>query len=59
MSKCSKAFFSRNSVGFFRTLSFIQSFYRPEDLATFKDYLGGGFKYFLFSPLFGEDYHFD
>ena len=22
-------------------------------------YLGGGFKYFLFSPLFGEDYHFD
>ena len=22
-------------------------------------FLGGGFKYFLFSPLFGEDYHFD
>ena len=22
-------------------------------------YLGGGFKYFLFSPLFGEDSHFD
>ena len=21
--------------------------------------LGGGFKYFLFSPLFGEDYQFD
>ena len=21
--------------------------------------LGGGFKHFLFSPLFGEDYHFD
>ena len=21
--------------------------------------LGGGFKYFLFSPLFGEDFHFD
>ena len=21
--------------------------------------LGGGFKYFLFLPLFGEDYHFD
>jgi len=21
--------------------------------------LGGGFKYFLFSPLFGEDSHFD
>ena len=21
--------------------------------------LSGGFKYFLFSPLFGEDYHFD
>ena len=23
------------------------------------DNLGGGFKYFLFSPLFGEDSHFD
>ena len=22
-------------------------------------HLGGGFKYFLFSPLFGEDSHFD
>ncbi len=22
-------------------------------------FLGGGFKYFLFSPLFVEDYHFD
>ena len=22
-------------------------------------FLGGGFKYFLFSPLFGEDSHFD
>jgi len=22
-------------------------------------YLGGGFKHFLFSPLFGEDFHFD
>ena len=22
-------------------------------------YLGGGFKYFLFSPLLGEDFHFD
>ena len=22
-------------------------------------HLGGGFKYFLFSPLFGEDYHVD
>ena len=22
-------------------------------------FLGGGFKYFLFSPLVGEDYHFD
>ena len=22
-------------------------------------HLGGGFKYFLFSSLFGEDYHFD
>ena len=21
--------------------------------------LGGAFKYFLFSPLFGEDFHFD
>ena len=24
-----------------------------------KRYLGGGFKYFLFSPLLGEDSHFD
>ena len=24
-----------------------------------KETLGGGFKYFLFSPLFGEDSHFD
>ena len=24
-----------------------------------KDPLGGGFNYFLFSPLFGEDSHFD
>ena len=24
-----------------------------------KTCLGGGFKYFLFSPLFGEDFHFD
>ena len=24
-----------------------------------KHYLGGGFKHFLFSPLFGEDSHFD
>ena len=23
------------------------------------EYLGGGFKYVLFSPLFGEDSHFD
>ena len=23
------------------------------------DTLAGGFKYFLFSPLFGEDFHFD
>ena len=25
----------------------------------FNDHLGGGFKYFLFSPLFGEDFQFD
>ena len=24
-----------------------------------KDLLSGGFKYFVFSPLFGEDSHFD
>ena len=24
-----------------------------------KGFLGGGFKYFLFSPLFGEDFLFD
>ena len=26
---------------------------------TFERLLGGGFKYFVFSPLFEEDYHFD
>ena len=26
---------------------------------SYNPYLGGGFKYFLFSPLFGEDSHFD
>ena len=25
----------------------------------YKTHLGGGFKYFLFSPLLGEDSHFD
>ena len=25
----------------------------------FRRFLGGGFKYVLFSPLFGEDSHFD
>ena len=25
----------------------------------FNDFLGGGFKYVLFSPLFGEDLQFD
>ena len=25
----------------------------------FNDNLGGGFKHFLFSPLLGEDFHFD
>ena len=28
-------------------------------LSTKKGILGGGFKYFLYSPLFGEDSHFD
>jgi len=30
-----------------------------EHWAWFKRQLGGGFKYFSFSPLFGEDSHFD
>ena len=28
-------------------------------LGVYIRYLGGGFTYFLFSPLFGEDSHFD
>jgi len=28
-------------------------------LQNMKTYLVGGFKYFLFSPLFGKDSHFD
>ena len=31
----------------------------PAALGSPRDYLGGGFKYFVFSPLFGEDSHFD
>ena len=30
-----------------------------EDFLPSKKHLGGGFKYFLFSPLFGEDFEFD
>ena len=29
------------------------------DTSEFTDYLGGGLKYFLCSPLFGEDFQFD
>ena len=33
----------------------------PVEVGSLSHYLqlGGGFKYFLFSPLFGEDSHFD
>ena len=31
----------------------------PDDLAARHQKLVGGFKYFFFSPLFGEDSHFD
>ena len=34
-------------------------FTSPETCLKIKLCLGGGFKYFLFSPLFGEDSHFD
>ena len=45
----------------------ILKFSSPKDRATWDPFqmaflwliLGGGFKYFLFSPLFGEDFHFD
>ena len=30
-----------------------------EGKKTIEAFLGGGFKYFLCSPLFGEDSHFD
>ena len=33
------------------------NFFFGEDLH--HEYLGGGFKYFLFAPLFGEDFQFD
>ncbi len=35
---------------------FFRTFWLPH---TIQAILGGGFKYFLFSPLFGEDSHFD
>ena len=31
----------------------------PNILMVLQSFLGGGFKYVLFSPLFGEDSHFD
>ena len=31
----------------------------PESMDHPKDHLGGGFQYFLFPSLFGEDSHFD
>ena len=33
--------------------------FRGENVSFRKYKLGGGFKYFLFSPLLGEDSHFD
>ena len=33
--------------------------FQPAMLGTTRGYLGGGFKYFLFSALPGEDSHFD
>ena len=33
--------------------------YLPLEILGWGIYLGGGFKYFLFSSLFGEDSHFD
>ena len=30
-----------------------------KELKTGSHFLGGGFKHFLFSSLFGEDFHFD
>ena len=35
------------------------SFFLAKKDVDLKPYLGGGFKYFLFSPLVGEDSHFD
>ena len=32
---------------------------RLDNAAIRQGFLGGGFKYFLFSPLFGEDFQFD
>ena len=37
---------------------FAKSTLIPVEKRTFKEYLGGGFRYFLFSPLFGEDFPF-
>ena len=33
--------------------------WHPGDADATGIYLGGGFKHFLFSPLFGEDFQFD
>ena len=37
----------------------IEAFWGFPALEVYKLTLGGGFKYFLFSPLFGEDFQFD
>ena len=37
----------------------IPSSEKNTNLRLIKHLLGRGFKYFLFSPLFGEDFHFD
>ena len=50
------------SVGKFREMDFFRTFkkYRKGmERLRIKGELGGGFKYLLFSPLFGEDFNFD
>ena len=39
--------------------SFQNGCLKPPATGTSKNYLGGGFKYFLFSPLLGEMIQFD
>ena len=55
-SQGGQVLWARESRGFRRHMSSRQ---KEKKTKHQQKELGGGFKYFLFSPLFGEDSHFD